>query len=354
MTPPAVPTGWALPTYPHDPGEDPLGGPPGLVEVGDALLTQVRRGDLRTIVQPTKWIRGAVHDADGRLVVSSQKIGGLVGAQVAQADPRRVPPRQARGARRLEGTWLYGGHWTTHFGHFFAETLTTLWPERSDPDLADVRGVVFHDFMVRFRGISDWQRELLAMAGWGGLPVEVVDDDPLVAERLLVPGRGIVVNGWAWDEAVRVWRRMAAAVGGPERLDPDGPRVFLTRTPFNRARRAEGRPTRTDEDRDLALDEAFAAAGFDVVVPEDLSLREQVRLAAGASVLAGCAGSALHLSAFAPAGVRVVELGDTRSPDVQVPTQRVIDRVREHPSAFVPYAVPAAALPDVLAGLGLA
>ncbi|WP_170286057.1 glycosyltransferase family 61 protein [Nocardioides rubriscoriae] len=339
--------GWALPTFPHDPVE----GPPELTEVPGAILTRVRRGDLRTIVEPTRWIRGAVHDAEGRLVVSSQKIGGLVGAQVAQADPARVPPRQQAGARRLEGTWLYGGHWTQHFGHFFAETLTTLWPE--GPQVAGVSGIVFHNFMSRLRGVSDWQTELLDLAGWGGVPFEVIEDENLVAERLLVPGRGIVVNGWAWEQARTVWRRMAAAAGGRLDLDPDGDRVFVTRTAFNRARRAEGRPTRTDEAHDLALDSAFAGAGFRVVAPESLGVAEQLRLAAGASVLAGCAGSALHLSAFAPAGARVVELGDSRSPDVQVPTQRVIDRVCEHPSAFVPYDVPTAALPGVLADLGL-
>lgn len=341
--------GWALPTFPHEPVE----GPPELVEVPDAILTRVRRGNLRTIIEPTQWIRGAVHDADGRLVVSSQKIGGLVGAQVAQADPGRVPPKQQKG-RRLEGTWIYGGHWTQHFGHFFAETVTTLWPERERMVATEgVAGVVFHNFMSRFRGVSPWQTELLDLAGWGGLPFEVVEDENLVADRLLVPGRGIVVNGWAWPEARTVWRRMTAATGGRLELDAEGERVFFTRTAFNRERRAAGRPTRTDEAHDLAIEAAFAGAGFRVVTPETLSVPEQVRTAAGASVLAGAAGSALHLSAFAPAGVRVVELGDSRSPDVQVPTQRVIDRVCEHPSAFVPYDVAPADLPARLAALGL-
>lgn len=343
-------TDWTLPTFPHEPVE----GPPGLEEVTGAILTRVRRGRLRTIVEPTEWIRGAVHDAEGRLVVSSQKIGGLVGAQVAPADPQRVPARLARGARRLEGTWVYGGHWTQHFGHFFAETVTTLWPNGpGDPAVAGVRGIVFHNWMSRFRGVSDFQTDLLDLAGWGGLPFEVVEDDVLVADRLLVPGRGIVVNGWAWPEARAVWRRMAAASGGSTGLDPDGPRLFFSRTAFNAERRAAGRPTRTDADHDRELDRVFAEAGFRVVVPETLAVTEQVRLATTASVLAGCAGSALHLSAFAPAGARVLELGDRRSPDVQVPTQRVIDHTCEHPSAFVPYDVPLADLPARLAGLGL-
>ncbi|WP_170219286.1 glycosyltransferase family 61 protein [Nocardioides litoris] len=311
----------------------------------------MRRGRLRTIVEPTRWIRGAVHDDRGRLVVSSQKIGGLHGAQLAQADPDRVPARQP-GARRLEGTWLYGGHWVRHFGHFFLETVTTLWPEPAS--LLEVRGVVFHTFSGPVDGPSPAQATLLDLAGWGHLPQVVVADDNVVVERLLVPGRGLVVNGWAWEQARTVWRRMAVAAGAAADLDPDGPRVFLSRSAFHRAEREAGRATRTDEGHDAALDRAFADAGFDVVAPEALAVREQVRLAASASVLAGAAGSALHLSAFAPAGTRVLELGDPRSPAVQVPSQRVVDRVCEHPSAHVPWAELPAGLPAALARLGLA
>ncbi len=333
---------WAVPAAPHA-----RIGEMGVEEVPDALLTSVHRGDLRALVQPTRWLRGAVHDAEGRLVVSSQKIGGLGGNQAVMADASRVPLRPR--ARRLSGTWLYGGHWIQHFGHFFTETVTTLWP-----DLADsVEGVVFHSYMSRFRGITPWQTELMGLTSYAGLPVEIIEDEPLRVEHLLVPTRSIVVNGWAEPEAVAVWKSMAAVAGGATSLVPSGPRIFFSRTDFNAGRRTLGRKVRTSVERDEALDAAFAGAGFEVVAPEALPLVEQIRLAAGASVLAGSAGTALHLSAFAPAGVRVLELGDDRSPTVQVPHQLVIDAAREHPSAFVPYAVAPEALTDVFADLGL-
>ena len=327
-------TSWAVPATPH-----PSVGEMGVEEVPDALLTNVKRGDLRTLARPDRWLRGAVHDAEGRLVVSSQKIGGLGENQAVMSDPSRVPLRPR--ARRLSGTWLYGGHWIQHFGHFFTETVTTLWP-----DLADsVEGVVFHSYMSRFRGIAPWQVELMSLTSYAGLPVEIIEADPLRVERLLVPTRSVVVNGWAEPEAVGVWRAMTAAVAGA--------RVFMSRTAFNAGKRALDRKVRTSPERDEALDAAFAAAGFDVITPETLPITDQIRLAAGASVLAGSAGTALHLSAFAPPGVRVLEIGDDRSPTTPVPHQLVVDSAREHPSAFVPYAVPPSALPGVLVDLGL-
>ena len=335
-------TAWAVPETPH-----PSVGEMGVEEVSDALLTSVKRGNLRTLAVPDRWLRGAVHDADGNLVVSSQKIGGLGGNQAVMADPTRVPMRPR--ARRLGGTWLYGGHWIQHFGHFFTETVTTLWP-----DLADsVEGVVFHSYMSRFRGITPWQTELMSLTSYAGLPVEIIEDEPLRVDRLLVPTRSVVVNGWAEPEAVGVWESMTNAVGGRSTLDPTGRRIFMSRTDFNSGKRALGRKVRTSVERDAALDAAFSDAGFDVVAPETLTIHEQIRLAAGASLLAGSAGTALHLSAFAPPGVRVLELGDDRSPTVQVPHQMVVDAAREHPSAFVPYDVAPDDLPSVFASLGL-
>lgn len=330
--------GWTVPEFPYEPRDE-----QELLKVERAYLTPVRQGPLRVVHPPNRWLRGAVHDRDGRLLRLSQKVGGLHGNQGAAADPAQVSPRP--GVRRLEGTWLYGGHWIGHFGHFFTESVTTLWPR----DL-EVRGLVFHRYFGRHQGIQPWQTELVERAGWGGLPVEVVTDDPVEVERLWVPSRGVVANGWAHQGAVDVWDRMVASVGtrtpGPER-------VFLSRLAFNERRREQGRATRTTPRRDRRLDRFFAGAGFAVVAPETLGIADQIALAAGAEVIAGCAGSALHLAAFAPAGTRVLELGDNRSPEVQVPMQHVIDHVRGHPSAFVPFPTPVSELPQVLGGLGL-
>lgn len=338
---------WRVPRAPH-----PRSGEMSLTPVDDALLTPVKRGKLRALVTPDRWIRGAVHDARGALVVASQKTGGLGGNQLVAADPERVQPRPR--APRLDGTWLYGGHWITHFGHFFTETVTTLWPgAKHGVDVARLDGIVFHSYSNRFGGIEPWQRELMDLTAYAGVRIEVIDTNPANVDHLLVPSRSVVVNGWAEPEAVDVWRSMAEAAGARSELDADGPRVFLTRTAFNVEQRRREKYVRTSAERDRALDEVFAAAGFAVVAPETLSVREQVRLAAGASVLAGSAGTALHLSAFAPAGVRVLELGDDRSPTVQVPHQLVLDSARDHPSAYVPYAVPPDELPEVLRDLGL-
>jgi capsular polysaccharide biosynthesis protein len=109
---------------------------------------------------------------------------------------------------------------------------------------------------------------------------------------------------------------------------------------------------RSTPERDLELDAVFGAAGFRVVEPETLPVREQIRMAAGASVLAGQGGTALHLAVFAEAGARCIEVGDTRTPQRGLRHQQVIHAVRKHRVAFVPDALPGAEIAHALDALG--
>ncbi|GAB3247806.1 glycosyltransferase family 61 protein [Nocardioides dilutus] len=315
---------WSVPAFPELPAGE-HANPPGLTTVEGAFLTRVGHGPLASTVGPTRWLRGAVHDAEGGLVKPSQKL--CVGANTwAPADPRTV--KVDLNAELLEGRWLYGGHWMQHFGHFLVETLTTLWP------VEQVDGLVFHKYLKRPWGEEPWQRRLLDLAGYAGVPVRVVDGRaPLRVESLLVPGRAVVAHGWAHPQARGVWDRISAPFhgrGGPRRL-------FLSRTGHNEARRAAGHRSagRSTAEWDAGVDAAFAAAGFDVVRPETVPVDDQLALVADAEMVAGASGSALHLSAFAPATARVLEIGDRRSPASPVALQLVIEAASGHEHAFI-------------------
>lgn len=320
---------WTAPSFPHQPQ-----GAQRMRVVTGARLSAVRRGRLRVVRSPNRWITGAVHDDKGRLLPISQKLGGLGGHQVAMADPARV--ELERWAPRLRGRWLYGGHWMMHFGHFLTETVTTLWPE----DLEPVEGLVFHRYLAPHPSVSPWQQRLVDLAGYADLPIRFVNERQMRVDELVVPSRSIIQHGWGRPGAAAVWRRIAAGVEAqdpPVALGTWPSRVFLTRSSFNAGKRAKGRhPPRTSPEHDALLDEVFAEAGFEVVAPELLPIDDQVRLIVNSNVLAGLAGSALHLAGFARPGTRVLELGDTRSLRQGVPTQRVVNTLCGLPASFLP------------------
>lgn len=313
---------WIEPQFPLSPD-----GPVVVHDVPDAVLTTFSQGPLRVAWgQPNRFVSGAAYTADGVLVPDSQRIGGMSFDHALSVDPPRLPPWDGNTAD-LSGTWLYGGTWFNHFGHFLTETVTTLWPEVS------VDGLVFHPFW--FGGeVLPWQQQMLRLLGDSRAP-RVVGSDRLRVERLLVPTRPYLPNGYARPEAVQVWRRMAASAR--DRAGAGPRRVFLSRSAHHAALAQAGRPSRRASPNEPAVDALFASRGYVVAHPEQLDLTAQIRLVADADVLAGVSGSALHLSVFAPPGARVVEVADARARSKPVTTQVILAHACEQALAFVKY-----------------
>lgn len=325
---------WAPAVSPDEVPTDPC----VLETVDGALLTPFERGPTSDVRRPTYWMRGAVHDADGDLVRASQRKWAGDGMAPVAADPREIRPRRRR--EQLDGTWLYGGHQHLHFGHVLLENLTNLWP---DPEQTEVRGIVMHR---NFRGRltpprklwrprtvhprrAPWREELWRLAGYGGHEVRIAKRGLIEVERLVVPERPVLLKSWARAEALAVWRRIADQV--PPATEE---RVFFSRRLFHESAGVES--IRTTRAWDARLEAMFTDAGFTIVHPQTLPITEQIALARGARVLAGSSGSALHLSAFADPGTRVLEVGDGRAKH-PLRNQRLVDAACGHLTAFTPH-----------------
>jgi len=170
------------------------------------------------------------------------------------------------------------------------------------------------------------------------------------SSRVIVPSRPFVASGWAHPEAVDVWRGVSRAAQRRVRDRSTIPSVFMSRSNFHARQAAAGKRVRSSPARDQELDSAFAAAGFHVVSPESLALVDQIAIAADAEVIAGPAGSALHLAAFASHPLRVLELGDSRNKEFGLRNQQVINAACGHRHRFVPVTEP---IHQVLADVGL-
>ncbi len=339
---------WQVPLSPDPP---PAG--VSVATVTDALVTPFQRGTGPAEPGGTRRrMTGSVHDAAGRLVAEAQRSWhGDLNAPRA-ADPERVDvPAECR---RLSGRWIYAGHWTRHFGHFLVEVLTNLWP---DPTEVDVSGILVHrSYRGSIPGDSErsgalhtpelaaWQRDLLGLAGYGGLKVRVVRARPVRVDELVVPSRPVLLKSWAQEPAVALWRRVADAADPPEE---SGGRVFLSRARHHEESSSDKARVRTTPEWEALVEARFAEAGYRIFHPERLPVSRQIGVVKGADVVAGFTGSALHLTAFAPEGTKVVELGDERSPNSPTPTQTMIAAARGHEVAFVPYQ-DADALDDLL------
>lgn len=275
---------------------------------------------------PRAYVRGAVYTSENELVEDSQRRGGTASDVVLTVNPLRLTreERSFVSGPVVQGDWLYVGNWMHVFGHFLVETLPALWPA-FEPEGERYDGICAHRFNVRER--FAWQDELIRLAV-GDLPIRIVDERPLQFATLTVGRRLYDYPQRISSHATRVWRAVASAAGP---TDAQRDRVFLSRSGLS----ARGQDQRSMANAS-AIDNTFAEHGFTVIHPEALNIREQISIARDARILAGAAGSALHLGAFSRSA-RVVELGDARTRRSMVPTQRAIASVKQQEVAHIQY-----------------
>ena len=79
----------------------------------------------------------------------------------------------------------------------------------------------------------------------------------------------------------------------------------------------------------------FAKNGFTIVYPETLPLAQQIAAVRDATVLAGCAGTALHLGLFMKPGGTVIQIKRNRVTKDNAPTQQLINETKGLNGIFV-------------------
>lgn len=232
--------------------------------------------------------------AAGAPVVESLCYGGDAGHAI------NVFPDMRPAEGHLPGTWLFGGILSGHFGHMLVEGTGRLWALH---ERADVAGVVF--FARPFDKARHCGRLFQQMATLLGLPPVTVLEAPVTVERLILPEQGLGSSELMLGRPeARGFLRDRLAQVAPEGA---GRRFYISRT---------GQPAR----RGMILGESslealFAAAGYEVIRPEDFPMAQQVAMFRAASHVVGTEGSPFHLLAMAAqAGCKVAVIQRRRSP----------------------------------------
>lgn len=283
--------------------------------VADAQLTAPESGRSEfSSGRTVAWHAGTVYDSRGQIIHHARRAGGYAGDFLHSLDQEYV--ELSLDCRRIDGSHYYGGLWMQNFGHFLIETLPTLWAhDGATPTL-------FH----KLGSVDRFKLELLELSGVSNAPVFV--EEATRVERLIVPSRPFVLNRACSQAAVRLWDRTAQAATG----DADGTRrVWLSRSKAEAEQRQVSRTLGYRE-----LDDEFRELGFEVIFPETLPVREQIEVARTSAILAGFEGSALHLSAFAHPGTKILMLGSERRPEGNR-AQPIIDRAIGNSTVLVPF-----------------
>ncbi|MEP9385001.1 glycosyltransferase family 61 protein [Nocardioides cheoyonin] len=219
-----------------------------------------------------------------------------VGGPWGRIDSRYLPKRS------LEGSYyvLDSVH-TGHFGHLTTEVVSRLWgwdaAKQAVPDLK----VLFVQLPGRRTGAA------LEKAFFGAYGIAA---DDVVWSEGPVEIRSAVASTPMWHNAQphyvhpgiqETWDRLADGFLRGADVGSDVPeKIFVSRGEGARNRVCRNQPE---------VEAFFAERGYAVVVPERLSLPDQVHLFRGAKVIAGFAGSAMFNLMYSHNAEKVVVLG---------------------------------------------
>jgi hypothetical protein len=300
-------------SYPGQPSEE-AGGelvrdyPLVLTRERGAVVTPVvrgGRGPSETAAGPASHDEfvGAVYGGAGDLLPQSERRVG-VGKRPNNL-PRYAGPRPERVETRPS---LFAGILFQNFGHVLLEGTSRLWvlselaerPER----------LVFHCFsenaMTKFRRAAPdgYLALILEAFGYALDDVDLVFDRPVEYADLVVPESAFAITGYVHPRFRDILSAAGDAIAARHPAPPLGPKLYLSRS-----RLPDKKRSAVNEEEMEAI---AAAHGFEIVYPETLSFAQQVAMMRAADTIAGCDGSAMHLTVLSAPGTQVLVF-DTRN-----------------------------------------
>ena len=257
---------------------------------------------------------GAVYDRRGRLLGDSERAKSN---RAWSGNPSRLPEGLGEDADRLPGRTFFGGHLRDAFGHLLLEVMPRFWPDLAYQEFDHV--LLCSTVVGRASGpIQPYAADLLAGLGVDPASCVRLADRPLVCEELTVATAPFVLKHAVHPAFLQPFERACGSLVG----EGTGTASSMTgrRLYFSRGRLPASRRRAANE---AELEAILVGAGFDVIHPQEMPIRDQVAAVDGADALAGCDGSALHLAAFARPGTVLLAI-DSRP----VLNQFMIDGVR--------------------------
>lgn len=240
------------------------------------------------------WQSGFVREAD-HLHFTQRRAGTLFA--VHRPAPADLPVRE-----RLPQAH-FGGVLFPFYGHFLIESLSRL-PDIPDDGLPIV-------FMGLGDTVKDWQTRFFADAGLSRRLHFTRKDSLILVDQLFRPDQTATIHADISSRFIRHTQRLFAPSASR------GRRIYLSR------RQSKNAPV----EHEAAFEDGLRTLGIEPLCPENLPVREQVRLLDEAELVVAVEGSALHTLVFSTTPKRVLVLPRRQTLDLNFVLQFA---VQEH------------------------
>jgi FkbM family methyltransferase len=237
---------------------------------------------------PEQGLSFGLYRADGALIRPSGRFRGpdqsLAGPLLHCRQDRRVAAPSVDGP-----PYLYLGLTTPHYGHFLIDTLCRLWALATHRQGAKI---LYHGhetpsqlFQIPFAADIFWALGLTEADF-------VKFDSPTLLRQVIVPSPAIEELNFSHRILATCFNRIGRLLCPEPPPTASGPPIYLTK-----ANVKSGISHYVNEADFIAR---LAKAGVEIISPETLPLREQIRIFMGRRTVTGLIGSAFHTALFAP------------------------------------------------------
>lgn len=248
-----------------------------------------------------------VYDASGQYIDSSNII-------IHDGSHLRRPRRFA--ALYIDSDVLFLGNLHHHFGHVLLERMTRAWA-LLDGRYKNMKCAVLYSRAAD--PLPEYYLEFLAALGLRRDDIIVVRR-PTRFKNVYVPEISKSPD-YTTDAFADTFDAIADAVVSTKIYD----KVYVSRSAL-KTRRTFG---------EAAVQSIFERNGFHIIYPETMPIREQIAIVKNCRMLAGCAGTALHLALFMKPGGTVVQIKRNSMNDDNAGEQFLVNMTKGLNSVYI-------------------
>lgn len=271
--------------------------------------TNIETYDNAIIVNEHKHGFG-VFDKDFHFVKSSCQIRKNKGQFIPKFNHENIP--------YVDEDVVFIGNVYPHFGHFLLEHMNRLYAllykEHKNKKVV----------LINNKGVENIPKYMFDLIEIFGVKCDniIILDKTVRFKSVCVPKQSFNTRVYTSSSFARTFDRMAQNVPDEEIYD----KIYVSRTQLNDAHKTLG---------EEKVQSVFAKNGFKVIYPEKLPLQSQIALIKNCKILAGCAGTALHLALFMKKGGTVISIKRNRRPACNAMIQNNVNNTKQLDGVFI-------------------
>ena len=218
----------------------------------------------------------------------------------------------------IDADAVFVGNVYKAFGHFLLEHMNRAYVAL-DKKYKNMKYVLINNKSVN--PVPGYMFSLLELLGVKKENIIILEQTTRF-RNVYVPDQGYNLPVYSSTEFGQIFDKIAKSVKTPKTVFD---KIYVSREKLN------SRKTYGEE----KIQNIFKKNGFKIIYPETLPLEEQIGLVRNCKVLAGCAGTALHLALFMKPGGTVIQIKRNKLNKDNASAQYLINETKKLDSVFV-------------------